>query len=190
MIFWVVILLIGVQRLVELKIAKKNEKKVLDQGGYEVGQRHYKYMVLMHLLFFVSLIYEVTIFEKGTSSIFPLLLFLFLLTQIGRIWVIQSLGMFWNTKIMILPTNQIRAKGPYKFMKHPNYFIVTVELVLIPLLFEAYFTASIFTLLNALLLMVRIPIEEKALQVHSEYQQDVGSSAVTLLGLIRTLKKD
>ncbi|MFS0863322.1 isoprenylcysteine carboxyl methyltransferase family protein [Fredinandcohnia sp. 179-A 10B2 NHS] len=190
MLFWVVILLIGVQRLIELRIAKRNEKKVLNQGGYEVGQRHYKYMVLLHLSFFLSLICEVTIFEKGASSIFPLLLFLFFLTQLGRIWVIYSLGMFWNTKILILPANQIRAKGPYKFMKHPNYFIVTIEFILIPLLFDAYYTATIFTLLNALVLSVRIPIEEKALQVHTEYQQNVGGRTVRLLGFMRTLKKD
>ena len=61
-------------------------------------------------------------------------------------------------------------KGPYRFLKHPNYLVVTLEFIVIPMLFEAYFTAFLFTILNAIILSIRIPTEEKALNELTEYQ--------------------
>jgi methyltransferase len=91
------------------------------------------------------------------------LFLLFLLTQIARIWCIWSLGKYWNTKIIVLPGSPLVKKGPYKYVKHPNYIVVGAELFIIPLLFGAYITAVIFPILHILLLRVRIPCEEKAL---------------------------
>ena len=81
-----------------------------------------------------------------------------------RIWCLTSLGKFWNTKIIVLPVLDVVIKGPYKFIRHPNYLIVTIELLVLPLLFSAYFTAIVFSLLNVWMLSVRIPAEEKALK--------------------------
>ncbi|MFT4414153.1 isoprenylcysteine carboxyl methyltransferase family protein [Fredinandcohnia humi] len=186
MVFWIFISLLAIQRVIELMIAKRNEKSIIKQGGYEVGHSHYKYMVLMHVMFFVSFLYEVSYFDKELSTMYRILLPFFLLTQVGRVWVIYSLGMFWNTKIMILPASQIRVKGPYKYLKHPNYLIVSIELIILPLFFSAYFTAIVFSLLNIMILSIRIPIEEWALQVHAEYQH-IGSNP---LRAMRALKKD
>ncbi|WP_077618538.1 isoprenylcysteine carboxyl methyltransferase family protein [Bacillus sinesaloumensis] len=171
MIFWIIIMVVIAQRLLELRIAKRNEKWILSQGGYEVGHSHYKYIVLIHTLFFISLMTEVVLFRKEVSDIYPLFLILFALTQVGRVWALRSLGSFWNTKIMILPKHQVQIKGPYKYVKHPNYVIVALEFILIPLLFQAYSTAIIFSVLNAIIMSVRIPIEERALGVHDEYQK-------------------
>ncbi|MEH7236511.1 isoprenylcysteine carboxyl methyltransferase family protein [Bacillus sp. JJ1562] len=171
MIFWIFIALVIAQRLIELSIAKRNEKWILSKGGYEVGHGHYKYIVLIHFLFFVSLIVEVVYRGKELSVLYPILFFLFALTQLGRVWALHSLGMFWNTKIMILPKSQVQVKGPYKYFKHPNYLIVTLEFILIPMLFQAYFTGMIFSLLNYVMMSIRIPVEERALSVHEEYQQ-------------------
>lgn len=190
MIFWIFITLVIAQRLIEMRIAKRNEKWILTQGGYEVGHGHYKYIVLMHILFFVSLMVEVVYFSKELSIFYPVLFFLFALTQLGRLWALQSLGMFWNTKIMILPTKQVQAKGPYKYLKRPNYLVVALELILIPVLFQAYITAIIFTLLNLMVMAVRIPIEERALAVHVEYQ-NVGLVRNRFIpNRMKTLKKD
>jgi methyltransferase len=159
-----------IQRIAELFIAARNEKWMKKQGAVEFGVRHYRYMVWLHLLFFASLFFEKLVFNRGLSPIWSLLLLVFLAAQVVRIWAISSLGKYWNTKIIVLPHTKVIRKGPYRYIKHPNYFVVSVELVIIPLMFEAYVTAIVFTLLNVLMLSIRIPAEEKALRTLTEYE--------------------
>jgi methyltransferase len=160
-----------IQRIIELAVAKRNEKWMKSQGAVEMGQSHYKWLVLLHALFFVSLIAEVKGMEKPLSSFWLLLAVLFAMTQLGRLWVMASLGKFWNTKILVLPKTDIVLKGPYKFLKHPNYVIVFLEFLIIPLLFEAYVTMVLFSLLNIGILTVRIRIEEEALSSLTNYEE-------------------
>jgi methyltransferase len=171
MLFAIVISIVIIQRLFELVIAKRNEKWMRSQGAFEVGASHYPFMVAMHVAFFVSLIFEVILLDKPLSPFWIKLLVGFLLAQAIRIWCLTSLGKFWNTKIMILPGAEVVRKGPYTIIRHPNYFIVTIELLLLPLLFSAYFTAVIFSLLNIWMLSVRIPTEEKALKKATNYSE-------------------
>lgn len=151
-------------------IAKRNEKWVIEHGGFEIGRSHYKYIVGMHILFFVSLIGEVIYFEREVASWWWIPFSLFLVAQSLRIWSISSLGHFWNTKIMILPNAEVVAKGPYQFMRHPNYVIVATEILVLPLIFQAYGTAILFTILNIAILSVRIRIEEWALSESTNYE--------------------
>ena len=169
MIFAIFIILIAIQRLVELYIAKQNEIQLKSEGAVEYGKSHYRWMVLMHLSFFIVLIIEVVALERDMSGLWPIWLTLFLIMQSGRIWVIRSLGKHWNTKIIVVPDADVVIKGPYKFFRHPNYIIVATEILVISLLFNAYYTAIIFSLLNVWMMMVRIPLEEKALKEHTEY---------------------
>nr|WP_318503306.1 isoprenylcysteine carboxylmethyltransferase family protein [Bacillus sp. T3] len=169
MFFYGFLSLVTLQRLVELTIAKRNEKWLKEQGGVEFGQTHYYFIVLMHMMFFVFLIYEVIYFNRGISQIWPILLTFFLITQAGRIWAMTSLGRHWNTKIIVLPKASPIKKGPYRYLKHPNYVVVSLELLVIPLLFNAYFTALLFALLNIGILSKRIPAEERALARLTEY---------------------
>lgn len=158
--------LIGViicQRLVELAIARRNEKWMKDRGGIEKGKKHYKWFIVLHSLFFLSIIWEVAWSDTAGRQLNYFLFMIFIVTQIGRIWCIHTLGRFWNTKIIVLPGVALIKKGPYKYIKHPNYLIVLIELFVIPLLFGAYFTAFLFPLLHLGLLRLRIPREEKAL---------------------------
>ncbi|MGM8211576.1 isoprenylcysteine carboxyl methyltransferase family protein [Virgibacillus sp. W0430] len=158
----IVLFIIG-QRLTELHIAKRNEEWMKKRGGLEVGQKHYKWFIVLHTMFFITMILEVLYKTPAQLSINYFLLFIFCLTQVARIWCIQTLGRFWNTKIIVLPKVALIKKGPYKYVKHPNYIIVGVELFIIPLLFGAVWTALIFPLLHILLLTVRIPEENAAL---------------------------
>ncbi|MDR4888642.1 isoprenylcysteine carboxylmethyltransferase family protein [Fredinandcohnia sp. QZ13] len=190
MVFWIFIGLVIAQRLIEMRIAKRNEKWILSQGGYEVGHGHYKYIVLMHVLFFGSLIAEVVYGEKELSVLYPILFFLFALTQLGRVWALHSLGMYWNTKIMILQGSQVQSKGPYKYVKHPNYIIVALEFILIPMLFQAYFTGMLFSILNFVMMSIRIPVEERALSVHEEYQQIGITRSRIIPNVLKPIKKD
>lgn len=168
--FTIFIALVITQRLFELVVAKKNERWILKQGGYEAGASHYPFMVLMHGAFFFVLILEVSVLERSYSFLWQLFLACFLLAQLGRFWCLYSLGRFWNTKIMILPDIPIVRAGPYRLFKHPNYVIVAIELLTLPLIFNAYLTAILFTLLNLWMLSVRIPIEENALKSATNYE--------------------
>lgn len=164
MIFYIVFSLVITQRLVELFVARRNKQLLFAQGAYEVGAKHYPFMLALHIGFFVSLLVEVIFSNLTPSPYFSLLLLLFLVVQSLRIWCIASLGKFWNTKIIVLPGMKTVAKGPYKFIRHPNYVIVSLEIILLPLLFQAFITAVLFTVLNLWMLSVRVPIEESALR--------------------------
>ncbi len=159
------------QRLIELVIAKRNETMMLAKGAFEVGAEHYPYMIALHVSFFVSLIFEVLFFQTTLSALFPFLFILFMIVQCIRVWSLMSLGQFWNTKIIILPGANVVKRGPYKLFRHPNYFVVCSEILILPLMFNAYFTALTFTILNIAMLSIRIPIEEKALMNSTNYNQ-------------------
>ncbi|WP_429844241.1 isoprenylcysteine carboxyl methyltransferase family protein [Brevibacillus sp. FIR094] len=161
--FGFVMVAVVLQRLVELLVAVRNARYIRSKGGYEIGASHYKYIVLLHLLFFLSLIFEVV--GKGNAMVLPswwaIPFSLFLIAQGLRYWCIRSLGKRWNTRIFILPDEAPIKRGPYRFIRHPNYLVVTLELLLLPLTFSAVATALTFSLLNAwLLLRIRIPLEE------------------------------
>lgn len=169
MFFIIFLSIVIIQRAVELWIAKQNEIWIKKQGGMEAGSSHYKLMVFIHACFFLSLLMEVYGLNRTMISNWWIFLSLFILTQIGRVWVIASLGRFWNTKILVLPNAEIIKKGPYRWLKHPNYVIVTLELFIIPLMFQAYYTLFAFFLFNQLILAIRIPAEEKMLGLHTDY---------------------
>ena len=169
LIFYLFLLMLVMQRLGELMIAKRNEQWMKSRGAIEFGQAHYRLIVTIHTMFFVVYFLEVTAWQTKLSALWPMLLSLFIVTQVVRIWALASLGRYWNTKIIVLPQANIVKKGPYRFLKHPNYLVVSLEFIVIPLLFEAYFTAFLFTILNGIILSIRIPAEEKALNELTEY---------------------
>lgn len=163
--FYVLIGFVVLQRLLEVLYARSNEIAMRRQGAIEVGAGHYKWIVLLHILFFLSLVLEVWTMEWGFGSGWQVFLIIFAIAQILRVWALASLGRFWNTKILILPGAEKVKKGPYRWLPHPNYIVVALEIAALPLIFGAWRTALIFSILNALLLLlVRIPAEEKALQ--------------------------
>ncbi|MCA0171004.1 isoprenylcysteine carboxyl methyltransferase family protein [Bacillus sp. RAR_GA_16] len=166
-----IFMILIIQRLGELQLAKKNEKWMKARGAKEVGQDHYKYIVWLHISFLLAVGIETVLRGFSLSMIWIVMLGIFVFAQLLRFWTIRSLGKFWNTKIIVLPEANVVQKGPYRFMKHPNYVIVALEIISLPLIFSSYITAAVFTLLNAfLLLRIRIPIEEKALKDVTDYQ--------------------
>jgi len=150
-------------RIGELILSKRNEKWLLENGAIEYGQKHYPLIVLLHVLFIISLIIEYSM--KRTVSYSSFLLVLYFILLAFKTWVILLLGKFWNTKIYRIPTYPLIKKGLYRYFKHPNYMIVIIEIAVIPLIFNLYFTAVIFTIFNAILLSVRIKEENKALNI-------------------------
>jgi|HigsolmetaAR204D_1030405.scaffolds.fasta_scaffold01055_8 methyltransferase len=162
--FWATFLFVLAQRLLELRLAKRNAARIRRLGGYEVGSSHYKFLVLLHGLFLFSLALEVHVGKGAALPVWwPFSFSLFLLAQFLRYWCIRTLGIRWNTRILVLPGSAPVKRGPYRLLRHPNYLVVAVEFLTLPLTFNAWLTALFFSLANAwLLLRVRIPLEEQA----------------------------
>lgn len=164
MFFVIIITFVIGQRIVELIVAKRNERWARQNGAIEYGANHYKYIVSLHMLFFLSMTIEYTLYPiliEGWYFFFSS----FMLAQGLRIWSLVSLGKHWNTKILIIPQSVQVTKGPYRFMKHPNYVVVAIELFTLPMIFGAFVTAILFSLLNFIVIyFIRIPKEEVALQ--------------------------
>jgi len=150
-------------RIGELILSQRNEIWLLQQGAIEYGQKHYSYIVALHILFIISLIAEYSTTQTATFSLFFLVLYLLLLAF--KASVITSLGKFWNTKIYHISGFPLIKTGVYKYIKHPNYLIVIAEIAIIPLVFHLYITAFTFTLLNVIMLSVRIKEENKVLKI-------------------------
>jgi len=159
MYFIVFISFLILQRLSELYISSRNEKWLLAHGAIQYGQSHYPHMVSMHTLFLLSNITE--FYWRDQPPVSWIALGSFLLILSFKFWALSSLGKYWNTKIYRVPGVYPVKKGPYKFLKHPNYMEVVCEIAIIPLVFHLYYTAIVFTLLNALMLTIRIKVENK-----------------------------
>jgi len=159
MYFIIFISVIIIQRLSELYISRQNEKWLLANGAIQYGQSHYPYIVAMHTLFIISIITEYIL--RNDTPISYTFLVLFILVLLFKFWALSSLGHYWNTKIYRIPGVYPVKKGPYKIFKHPNYGEVICEIAIIPLVFHLYYTAIIFTVLNAIMLSVRISVENK-----------------------------
>ena len=159
MYFWVFLAFLITQRLSELYIARQNEKWLLQQGAVQYGQSHYPFMVGMHTLFIVSLIVEYSLRNDTPFNYYFLLAFILVLSF--KFWALSSLGKYWNTKIYRVPGVYPVKKGPYKLFKHPNYMEVVLEIAIIPMIFNLYYTAIVFSVLNAAMLYVRISVENK-----------------------------
>ena len=161
MTFIFFILFLILLRFGELVLSKRNENWLLQNGAVEYGKRHYPFIVALHVLFIISLVIEYTARQAVYFSLFMLIFYFSILAL--KTWVIFSLGKFWNTRIYHITDLPLVKKGPYKYFKHPNYLIVIAEIAAIPMIFHLYFTAITFTLLNAIMLFVRIKEENKVL---------------------------
>jgi methyltransferase len=155
----VILALCALQRLVELAVARRNEQRLRALGAVEHGAAHYKLVVALHLAWFAAL---ALVLRPDTAVSWPLIV-VFALLQLGRIWVLATLGRFWTTRIISVPGAPLVARGPYRFLRHPNYAIVAAEIAVLPLAFGQWTIAAAFTALNAAMLWLRIRTEDAAL---------------------------
>jgi len=154
-----ILALVTVERLAELPWAEANRRRLIAAGGHEVASGHYPLIVLVHASWLVAL----WLLAPG-RPVNLVLLVAFLLVEAGRIWVLTTLGRRWTTRIIVVPGEKLVARGPYRFVDHPNYVVVTLEIALLPLVFGLWEVALIFSLLNAAVLWFRIRAENRALR--------------------------
>ncbi len=158
------LVLLGCERAVELVVSRRNARRALAAGGVETGRRAYGVMVAVHALFPLACAGEVLFLDRpfpGAAG------FAALAVAVGaqalRWWAVAALGERWNTRVIVVPGVSPVTGGPYRFLRHPNYLAVVLEMAAVPLTHGAWLTALVFSALNAALLAHRIPAEERAL---------------------------
>jgi methyltransferase len=162
--YLIILALLVVERIFELDRARRNARRAFDHGAIEVGQVHYRVMVAFHALFIASCAVEATFFPHSIPRVVPwLALGAEIVAQGLRYWAVTTLGDRWNTRIIVSPDRAPVTSGPYRFMRHPNYLAVVIEIAAVPMIGGAIFTAIAFSIGNALILAVRIPAEERAM---------------------------
>jgi methyltransferase len=151
--------LVALERVTELVYANRNTRALLSDGAYEIGRVHYPLIVLLHLSWLIA-VYAVA--DKSAPPVWAWIA-VFLLLQAARYWVIATLGRYWTTRIIAVPNAPLVMRGPYRFLRHPNYAVVIAEIAVLPIAFREYAVAIVFSLLNAALLWWRIRTETAAL---------------------------
>ncbi|TYO98965.1 15-methylpalmitoyl-4-hydroxy-2-pyrone 4-O-methyltransferase [Geothermobacter ehrlichii] len=162
-LWWFYPLLLA-QRGGELLLCARNRRKLLARGGSEHAPESYRAMVILHAGFYLTLLFEAFPFAVPADLLTWSMLGLWFLVQIGRYWVIASLGVFWTTRIVVVPGTTLIRKGPYRWLQHPNYLVITLEFAIVPLLLRAPVTLLLFSLANLVVLRHRIALEEAALK--------------------------
>ena len=164
-IFFSLIAFVIAQRLFELIVASINTNAILKKGGVEFGRNHYWILVTLHSAFFVSIGLEAMLNGVTLSPYFGIALSIFFAAQLGRIWVIRSMGGRWTTRVLVIKGETLVSAGPFRWLPHPNYTIVAIEIFALPLVFNLFFTSILFSVLNAIVLLaIRLPVERKALR--------------------------
>jgi methyltransferase len=163
-IAYAIIFLVVLQRLGELLLANRNTKRLKAQGAVEIGAGHYPLIVLLHTAWLLAVLWLLPV---PLEISWPWLA-IFVLLQAARIWVIASLGPYWTTRIISVPGKALVKRGPYRFVRHPNYLVVAGEILALPLAFHEIPVAIFFSLANAAILFWRIREEEAGLVTRRE----------------------
>ena len=153
------VLLVALQRLGELWLSRRNARRLLAEGGREIGAGHYPVLIAIHVGWLAAIFFLV----PADAPVYWPVIAAYLVVQAGRIWVISSLGRFWTTRVFDMPTAPLVKRGPYRWLRHPNYVVVALEVALLPLAFGAWGIALIFSLANLAILGWRLRIENAAL---------------------------
>jgi methyltransferase len=154
----VILGLVTLERIAELWLARSNTQRLLAEGAREHAPGHYPPIIAVHAAWLASLWWLAL-----ARPIDGFWLALFVLIEIGRIWVLVSLGKRWTTRIVVLPDAPLVRCGPYRFVNHPNYVVVVAEIAVLPLVFGLWEISLLFSVLNAVLLTLRIRAENRAL---------------------------
>lgn len=162
--YYLFIVLVAAERLVELAVSRRNARWSFAHGGKEFGRGHYPAMVSMHALLLVSCIVEVATQHRPFLPWLGWPMVALVAASTGmRWWCVATLGKHWNPRLIVIPGAPLVHGGPYRFLHHPNYTAVAVEVAALPLVHSAWWTAIVFSLANAAILRIRIHSENLAL---------------------------
>ncbi|RPJ69954.1 MAG: hypothetical protein EHM24_04385 [Acidobacteria bacterium] len=156
--------LVAAERGLELVISSRNAARAFARGGVEAGRANYAWMVPLHALFLAACPAEVWLLDRRWIPAIGVPALTMLAASMAlRYWVVHSLAGRWTTRVVFVPGDSLVASGPFRYLRHPNYLAVTVEVAALPLIHGAWLTAVAFTAANAVVLANRIAIENRLL---------------------------
>jgi methyltransferase len=163
--YTVFVALVAMQRLWELQISKRHLRTLRAEGAFEVGAGHYPWMVALHTSFLISCVAEVWFMDRPWRPAVAAVSMMVLAAAAGlRWWTLSTLGGRWTTRVMVVPGEELVTGGPFRYLRHPNYLAVIMEIAAIPMVHCAWLTAVVFSAADLLLLRVRTQVEESALR--------------------------
>ena len=155
----VILALVTAERIAELFLSRRNTERLLARGAREHAPGHYPLIVAVHVAWLAVLWWL-----APKQPVAAMWLALYLLVELGRAWALMTLGQRWTTRIIVLPGEPLVRSGPYRFVDHPNYWVVIAEIAILPLVFGLWGVALLFTVLNAAVLAIRMREENRALK--------------------------
>jgi len=162
--FTVLIVIIAIQRVWELNVSNRHLRALKTRGAIEVGAGHYPWMVALHTAFLISCVAEVWLIGRSWRPLVAGFAVMILGAALAlRWWTLATLGERWTTRVLVVPGEKLVSSGPYRWLRHPNYLVVVMEILAIPMIHYAWLTAVVFTIANLVLLRERIRVEEGAL---------------------------
>jgi methyltransferase len=163
--YTVLVAAIAIQRLWELRVSRRHVRALRARGAIEVGGGHYPWMVLLHIGFLLSCLAEVWLLERPWRPALAVVAVSILAAALAlRWWTLGTLGERWTTRVLVVPGEELVSDGPYRWLRHPNYLVVALEILSIPLVHGAWLTAIIFSAANGVLLRERLRVENGALE--------------------------
>lgn len=156
---YLLLALVALERLGELVYASRNTRRLKARGGIEVAAEQYPFFIALHAAWLLAMF----VFIPKTTPPIPWLLAAFVVVEAARVWTLSSLGPYWTTRVITIPGEPLVKRGPYRFVRHPNYVVVALEIAVLPLAFNAPAIAIAFTALNAALLVWRVQAENAVL---------------------------
>jgi len=156
--------IVAILRLAELRISARNVAALKARGAVEVGAGHYPWVVMVHASWLIGCVLEVWLLDRPWIAGLGLPMLALFAAGMGlRLWTIRTLGGRWSTRVVVLPGEPLVTTGPFRWLRHPNYLGVVLELAALPLVHGAWITAVAFSVLNGMLLRARIRVEDAAL---------------------------
>jgi len=166
---------VGLLRLIELRISRRHQESLLAGGAVPVPEPHFKWIVLIHTGVLIGAALEVIFLRRPFLPILAVVMFaLTLASNLVRLWVILALGNLWSVRVMDSTRLGVVTSGPFRFVRHPNYAAVFVELFALPMIHTAWITAAVTPLAFSWVLSRRVPAEEAVLMANPEYRAATG----------------
>jgi methyltransferase len=183
-LFLALLLAVAVLRICELSISRRHQRYMTARGASKVEDPIFRFMALFHTLVLIGAAAEVVFLHRPFLPALAIpMIFLFVLTNLVRWWVIRTLGQHWNVEVMDSSKLGVITTGPFRFVRHPNYAAVFVEMIALPLIHTAWITALAGAVVHTVVLSIRLASEERVLFANPDYAAAMSSKPRFLPGL-------
>ena len=183
-LFLALLLAVAALRILELRISRRHQQQMSRRGALKVRDPYFRWMAMFHTLVLAGAAVEVVFLHRPLIPVLAVpMSALFLAANVVRWWVIRTLGEHWNVQIMNSTGLGVVTTGPFRYVRHPNYAAVFVEMLVLPLIHTAWITALAGSLAHLVVLSQRLSTEERVLFSDAQYRAAMAGKPRFLPGL-------